>query len=122
MPKSRTDGRGNGEFRKLTPRAKSRVTPHTIVVCETAGFLGLCDVCLQQQVYLGIQVSGDGGAVGLTILDGTYRRRAWCHTQSEFDSVVSFQWDRIAAAGGAEWGTERDAYTLHERLREYGAG
>jgi hypothetical protein len=38
---------------------------------------------MRHRVYVGIQVSSDGGVLGFTILDGKKRERAWLHTDGE---------------------------------------
>ena len=69
-------------FRPLPQRRKERrPTAPSFVDCP--GSLYVIDMLMRHRVYIGIQVSSDGGVLGVTILDGASRRRAWCHNDDE---------------------------------------
>lgn len=99
MPRKRSDQRGNGEFKPLPRSARNVPGAAGPIPSECPGLLGLLDLCMRQQVYIALQSSSDGGIVGLLILDGDYRARAWCHTAGELRDAVSAQWSRLELAG-----------------------
>lgn len=62
-------------------RQERRSTAPSFLGCP--GSLYVLDLLMRHRVYVGIQVSSDGGVLGFTILDGQDRRRAWVHSDDE---------------------------------------
>lgn len=75
-------------FRSLPRRrAERRSTAPSLVCCS--GALYVLDLLMRHRVYIAFQVSQDGGVLGVTILDGEKRERAWCHTDGELGELFT---------------------------------
>lgn len=99
MPSKRGRERSTGDFKPLPRSDRDMQRPDRPVPSECAGLLGLIDLCMRHTVYIALQPSNDGGVVGLVILDGDYRVRAWCRTAGELRDAVAAQWDRFELTG-----------------------
>jgi hypothetical protein len=74
---------GDSSLLRPLPHRNTEQRSEAPSLLGAAGSLFVLDLLMRHRVYVGIQVSSDGGVLGFTILDGKKRERAWLHTDGE---------------------------------------
>jgi len=90
MPRKTSKASGNGSFSRL-PNSKPSPSGNDLPSFDDARGFGACvDLLMRHGVYVGFQRGNDGSVIGITVLNGADKKRAWCHSQSELlDALIA---------------------------------
>lgn len=80
---NKRDADGDSPLLRPMPNRSTKQRADAPSLLGAPGVLFVLDLLMRHRVYVGIQVSSDGGVLGITILDGQERKRAWLHTDGE---------------------------------------
>jgi len=80
---------GSGGFTNLPSTSAAGDGRNLPSFGDIKGLGSLLDLLMRDGVYVAFQRGSDGGVIGITVLDGADKRRAWCHSDDELIDALA---------------------------------